>query len=451
MRASEPRAPRSEGGGAAAEGTTPRSRPDVVAAPTRDAHRAALTASWRALWSSRLLIWIAGIYGVLQIGYIPGFVPSRAQTPFSNLGNLLVAPASGWDAGWYLSIADHGYRSAAQPAFFPLYPLTIKALGFVVRSQLVAGILVSIAALAVALYLLHRLTELELGANFAPAAVLALAFSPMAFFFSAVYTEALLLALSIGALYAGRRGRWAWAGILAAFASATRNSGVLVALPLLLLYLYGPRADRPQPMAAIGRLARLRPRFAPRADSGWLLLSPLGLVAFFAYLALAHHDALASIHATQHYWHRSFQPLRGVVDGATAAWHGLERIAAGPNSTPILAHHSHLLVPPNRLAAYNIINFGFLVAATLATIGVLRRLPVAYGAFCIAGLVLATSAPVVNQPLASLPRYVAVLFPLQMWLALWATERRRLALWIGISALGLGIFTTEFATWRWVA
>ena len=53
----------------------------------------------------------------------------------------------------------------------------------------------------------------------------------------------------------------------------------------------------------------------------------------------------------------------------------------------------------------------------------LRRLPAAYGAYVVAALALPLSYPVGPQPLMSLPRFVAVLFPLAIWLALWMTGR----------------------------
>ena len=67
-------------------------------------------------------------------------------------------------------------------------------------------------------------------------------------------------------------------------------------------------------------------------------------------------------------------------------------------------------------------------------------------------LVLALADPVSLQPLASLPRYELVIFPLFIWGAQCAHppshrrpgDPRR-------SAVLLGLFTVEFATWRWVA
>jgi hypothetical protein len=65
--------------------------------------------------------------------------------------------------------------------------------------------------------------------------------------------------------------------------------------------------------------------------------------------------------------------------------------------------------------------------------------------------VILTSAPKANEPLASFPRYLLVLFPLQMVVAVWLHDRKRLALWLGWSGLALGMASMQFATGRWVA
>jgi hypothetical protein len=415
--------------------------------------RLALNEAWQALWASRALVWIAGLYAILKIGLLPGFVAPQLTAPYGGFANLLVGPGTRWDSEWYLSVAQHGYGAKARLAFFPLYPLAIKAVGFVVRSQIVAGILISLVALLVALYLLHRLTTLELGAGYARGAVLLMAFFPMALFFSAVYTESLLLALTIGAVYAARLERWALAGVLGAFASATRNTGVLIVIPLLLLYLYGPRAAGIA-TRAIGDSRRWRdriaPRYAPRRDLLWLALVPLGLLAFLLYSDLAYGDFLRPLHATEIYWHRHFHFLRGIPRGATFVWHALRQIASG-SDTPLYPVPVGELADPYRLAAVNLVDFGFLILVVGLTVGALRSLPFAYGAYCVAGITIATSAPQAYEPLASFSRYAAVLFPIYIWLSRWATDRRRLVLVVASLALGLGIFETQFATWRWVA
>ena len=51
----------------------------------------------------------------------------------------------------------------------------------------------------------------------------------------------------------------------------------------------------------------------------------------------------------------------------------------------------------------------------------------------------------------SLPRFLAVLFPIFMWLALVCEERGLTDRVAAVSALGLGLFTAQFATWHWIA
>jgi hypothetical protein len=51
----------------------------------------------------------------------------------------------------------------------------------------------------------------------------------------------------------------------------------------------------------------------------------------------------------------------------------------------------------------------------------------------------------------SLPRFLAVLFPLFMWLALMCGTRRRRRVAFAVLALGLVAFTARYATWHWVA
>ena len=415
--------------------------------------RLALSEAWQAFWASRALVWIAGLFAILKIGLLPGLVAPRITAPYGGFANLLVGPAARWDSAWYLEIAQHGYGVKARSAFFPLYPLATKVVGLVVRSDVVAGILISLAALLVALYLLHRLTTLELGDGYGGGAVLLMAFFPMALFFSAVYTEALLLALTIGAVYAARLERWALAGVLGALAAATRNTGVLILIPLVVLYFYGPRAQVITRRAIDDSgdwLSRIAPRYAPRGDLLWLALVPLGLLAFLLYMDLSYGDFLRPLHATEIYWRRHFHLLRGLPHGVTAFWHGVRQITSGSDK-PLYPVPIGELADPYRLAAVNLVDFGFLIGVAGLTVGVLRSLPLAYGAYCLAGIVVATSSPIAFEPLASLPRYVAVLFPIYIWLSRWAADRRRLVLVVASFALGLGIFETQFATWRWVA
>mgnify|MGYP002622354613 CR=1 FL=1 len=393
-------------------------RPRAGGAPA-----AALREAWTALWTSRLLVWVAGVGAVWAWGLssrAPGFDPAGLTD------GPLAAPAARWDAVWYLSIARDGYGDEASTAFFPLYPLLLRALG----GSVLAGTLLSCACLLVALAALRQLTALELGEEAARWAVLMLAFSPMAFFLSAVYSESLFLALTVGAVLAARRDRWAWAGALGMLAAATRSTGVLVLVALVAIAFAG------------GRRPRAR-------DLAWLALVPAGLAAFPAGLALAGMDWRAPFDA-QGVWYREWAgPLGGVWDGAVAAWAGARQLVAGAGGR---IYFPQAAGDPLAIARINVVLFLWLVPVAVALPGVLRRLPLAYGAYVAASLAVPLSYPAVPQPLMSLPRFVLVCFPLWMWLGwLLARHRRARAPALAASAILLAVSTAQFATWHFVA
>ena len=440
---------------------------------------AAVRDSARALLASRLLVWAAGSGAVAAFGFGPArhvLNPPGTTRGFGWLGDLLAAPAARWDASWYLVIAKYAYRpdlgafTSPRAAFFPAYPLGLRSLASFGLPPVLAGTLLSLAALALALYALHRLTALEFariatlarssGRRLAPArvpgraepaevarlAVLVTAFAPMAFYLSAVYSESLYLALSVGCFWAARHGRFAIVGALGALAAATRSAGVLLLLPALVLYLYGPREDRaPDAIDARG----MRPRYRLRADALWLLLIPAGVGAFMLYLGLAGGDPLAPF-AAQDVWGRHFAgPFLATWDGLRAAFEGARQLLS------FQAHHLYFhdtVGSPTIAAEHNLLLLAFLLAAAPAVVGVFRRLPPAYGLYVVAALALPLSDPVSSQPLMSLPRFLLVLFPLSMWFGAWLAEHpraRRPAL--AASALLLALFAAQFATWHWVA
>lgn len=389
---------------------------------------------------SRLLVLGAGVLAVLVFGLSgreADFDPGALTAPFGHGGDLLAAPFARWDSVWYLAIADGGYGGGAREAFFPLYPLLVRLAGGPTGSALVGGALVSTACFGVALVLLHRLVALDHDPAVARNALLVTALSPMAFFFSAVYSESLFLMLSVGAFYAARRERWAWAGALGGLAATTRSAGVLLLIPLAMIHLWDG-----------GRISA-RARRPLRADALWLGLVPLGLVAYCAFLALHGGDPLAPFDA-QDAWFRSFAgPFVGVWDGLVAAFEGARQLLSGSRQ-PV--YFTAAGGDPLLVARHNVELALWLLLAVPAVLGTLRRLPAAYGAYVVAALALPLSYPVGPQPLMSLPRFLAVLFPLAIWLALWMTGRVwRERLVIALFAGGLAVYTGIFATWHFVA
>jgi hypothetical protein len=386
-----------------------------------------------------MAVLLVAVFAALSFGPATGGLAAENAAKFDApelthaLADPLLAPLARWDAVWYLRIAESGYAgSEARAAFFPLYPLAVRALatpfGASPAALLAAAYMVALGAFLGALTLLHRLVELELGRPLARPALLLLAVFPGALYFGAPYSESLFLLLAVGAFYAARTGRFAWAGACAAGAAGTRSAGILLILPLAIVW-WGTRERR-----------------AP--DAAWLLLAPLGLGAFALFLGLTEGDALGFLHAHEAWYRELSVPLAGAWEGLGAAIDGARQLASGQRE---VVYFEQAAGDPYRIAAINLMLFGSLVFAVLACAGVFRRLPPAYGAWVAASLVLLLSLPVKPQPLMSLPRFLAVLFPIFIWLAIWCEERRATERVAAVSALGLGLFTAQFATWHWVA
>ena len=349
------------------------------------------------------------------------------------IADPLLAPLARWDSVWYLRIAESGYGdSANRSAFFPLYPLLVwlvaAPFGGSNAALLLAAFAISLACFLGALALLYRLTELELGRALARPTLLLLAVFPAAVYFGAPYSESLFLLLAVGAFLAARTDHWAWAGVCAGLASATRSAGLLLLIPLALIWW----SSRPRRVAS----------------GAWLLLAPCGIAAYAAWLGFVEGDALRFLDV-QAAWSRELAvPLAGAWDGLVAAVDGVRQLASG-SRTPV--YFEVAAGDPFRIAAINIMLFATLVFAVVASVGVIRRLPRAYGVWVTASLVLPLSLPVTPQPLMSLPRFVSVLFPIFMWLAIVCEERRWTDAVAVASAVGLGLFTAQYASWHWIA
>ncbi|MEJ7577168.1 MAG: mannosyltransferase family protein [Pyrinomonadaceae bacterium] len=149
------------------------------------------------------------------------------------------------DSWWHAGIAEEGYEkrffTAGEQhnwAFFPLYPLLLRAAARITGGYLLTGMLLSSLLFFFALVLLHK-TAIAFGgdAGTADRAIFYTAFFPVSYFFSLPMTESLFLLLSVGSFYAAKRNRWWMAGSIGALASATRAPGIILLPALFVLYL----------------------------------------------------------------------------------------------------------------------------------------------------------------------------------------------------------------------
>jgi hypothetical protein len=350
---------------------------------------------------------------------------------YEGWSDLAVGTFAQWDSGWYLHIAEDGYDSRQAAAFFPLYPLVVRGVAVVTGSTAVAGVLVSLAAAAVAAVVLAELARPLLGERGARESVLLLALAPTAFVFTALYSDALFLALSAGAFLAAARGRPGLAGLLGGLAVGTRAVG-LALLPALLLLLW-PRGRSPR------ELVRLVPLLA--------LPAAVGLFALHLDRRLGDWDAF--VDAQSDFWQRhtpTLGPLGGLWEAADSARHGAAQLLLH------LPRAGETYDRFDQVAVWYIVHFVLLVAALALTWVAWRRLGAAYGLYSLATLALVLSNTSDWFPLQSLPRFLLADFPLFLALASLTLERPRLRSTVLISFAALGaVAAIAFSRHVWIA
>jgi hypothetical protein len=346
---------------------------------------------------------------------------------------LLVDVWARWDSVWFLRIAEHGYGAAeeATAAFYPLYPLLVGLLGRILLGHYVlAGVLISLAAALGSFALLHRLAEPKLGVEGAARAVLYLAVFPFALFLQAVYSESLFLLLALAAFVLAERGRFLGAGAAAGLAWLTRPLGIAL-LPALALLAW---------RASQRRRALLQ-----------LAIAPVLFALYPLWLWWQLDDPLAFLRA-EDVWSRHVSwagPLGGLWDGLRAGWAGIRQLASGSDATRYWDAVTDS--DPDRVAAVNLEQLGFLVLFAALTVVAWRRFGAPYGLFAALSLAIPLSVPSERWPLLSIPRFGLVVFPFFLALAALGASPRVHTVVVVVSAMLLGIVCVQWALWQWVA
>jgi hypothetical protein len=279
-----------------------------------------------------------------------------------------------WDAGWYESIARHGYVASGLQSvrFFPVYPFAARALGWVpgigVGPALV--LLANLCALG-AMAALVVLVRSDLGdAALARRSVWLLALAPAAYSLVLGYADAALLLCAIVTVLAARRSRWWWAFAAGLVAGGLRPLGVLLVVPVA-IEVWRTRRDRRDGMRWIGTVAAV---LAPLAGAG----------AYLGWVGAQFGDFWLPLRIQQQGGHRG--PLAAPF---TAMWH---------NATSVL--HGHHLG--------SALHIPWVVLSVVLLVVAFARLPSSYGAFAAAVLVVSLT----SSNLDSFERYALGAFPL---------------------------------------
>ena len=279
----------------------------------------------------------------------------------------------------------------------------------VVGNTYIAALLVSNVSLLIGAWFLYKLVEQYHNGAMARRAVLFLFLFPTAYVFSCLLTEGLFLALSVGAWYYASQRNWLLAGALGMASAMTRMVGLVMA-PLLALEYLRQRQ---------WHLARIRP------DVLWIGLVPVGLGVVMATGYTLTDNPWKFVDA-QNVWGTRSNPL-------WTLWKSLETAWQSPLVLRDAAHNSPLAM-------------GYGAISAIVAIGVLlwgrKQIGMLLCLWSLAQILISLASHI--RSAQSMPRYLAVIFPLFMILASWRMSS--VAFVITVAALIL-LQAATFALW----
>jgi Gpi18-like mannosyltransferase len=241
---------------------------------------------------------------VTYVGYILLTAPKYSSNPVDIVG--ILASWNHWDGANYVRIAQFGYQTPYDVAFFPLFPLLITAFAHVLGSwsYLLVGTIISNAALLGALFVIYQLAVEAGGEQVAQRTLLYLCIFPTAFYFFAPYNESLFLLLTASTFLAMRQQRWWLAGLLGLLAALTRSAGIFLVIP----YMVELWVTRESITASRqNMLLRILP----------ILLIPLGTALYAIYCWYISGNPLDFVAVQSHWGRHTTWPWQGMWQSLT--------------------------------------------------------------------------------------------------------------------------------------
>lgn len=357
---------------------------------------------------------------VTYFAYVLLTTPRYSNIPVDTVA--LFASWSHWDAANYVRIAQFGYQTPFDVAFFPLFPLLIAIPGHLLGawSYLLIGTLLSNAALLGAMFVLYQLAVDIAGEEVARRSLLYLCIFPTAFYFFAAYNESLLILFTAGSFLAMRRQKWWLAGILGLLASLTRSAGLFLVIP----YIIEVWITRESIAATRQNIFH---RFLP------VILIPIGTLLYCIYCWHISGNPIAFASVQSHWGRHTTVPWIGIVQSVT------ELFWYQPFGS---FFEAHVILD---LSA----TLGFIVLAILGW----RKLRLSYSIWIAVLLLyyLLSPAIVTFDPLQSNQRFVLEMFPAFITLAILGVKHPRLhQAFMLIFPVFLATLSVLFIMGRWM-
>ncbi len=343
---------------------------------------------------------------VTYIGFILFPVPPHVYPVSAVNITALLTSWNHWDAANFTRIAQNGYQTIYDTAFFPLFPLLIKCIAFLFGNNgyIAIGMILSNLALLGALFALYQIATDMLGEQIGRRTLLYLCIFPTAFFFFAAYNESLFLFLTASSFLAMRRQKWWLAAILGFFAALTRAAGLLLVIPFLYELWISRESIITSNQNTFHKILSTISRALP------LLIIPLGTLIYCFYCWKLFQNPLAFAAVQSHWDRHTTWPWVGIFSALR------ELLLIQPFGS---FFEVHLLLD---LAA----TISFIVLAILGW----RKLRMSYNIWIVLLLFFMLITPAIAQHdvLVSNQRFVLEMFPAFITLAMLGVKYPRLHL-----------------------
>lgn len=352
-------------------------------------------------WITIFIIWFVAVLIVALIS--TKVLPNQLDYLGGGLSNYLKNPLfwgfSNFDGEHYIAIARNGY-APLQHFFFPVYPLAVRFMSHLLGNTLflftLSGILVSFLSTLFFILGLTKLLRIDYSQKIAERTLLLLITFPASFYFFMVYTESIFLLLSVWCFYFARKQQFLLAALLAAIASATKVIGFSLSVALLFELII-------QNWPNVFSFSALRKNMLSLTS---ILFSSSGLIIYMSYLYKSTGDPLVFLHKVSIF--------------------GDQRSSLLIPLPQVFYRYIFKILP--YLGTYWPTTFTtiveFLVGTSFLVIILLsfRSLRKSYWIYLTLGYLIPTLA----GSFSSIPRYVIVLFPAFLYLAIILEKQKKL-------------------------
>lgn len=312
-----------------------------------------------------------------------------------------------WDAPHYISVASFGYQKVGDAANFiillPFFPILIYIFKFIFQTNfLISGYLVSFVATILLAVMLYKLIILDYSKDIAILAVFLLFIFPTSFFLHIPYTEAVFMSVSVSAFYFARTKRYLLSFIFISLATFTKIAG-LALIPAIFaeIFIFD------------------RQKFNTRNIFLGMLISLSGISAYLFLNYFLWGDFFYFTIIQRQHWFEVFAPMgQGLITAyQSLSWRsGLEKIMYGYGQI-----------------------FAFFLAFIMSLYALIK-VRFSYGIFSFIVLWISYSMSF----WICMPRYILVIFPMFIVLALLSKNVVFKYSWILFSSILLTILSLIF-------